>query len=106
MILEPKIIATNVPNIKNGANGTSLFKPFLPNSINPNPIIAPHKKAKNNPASMPGYPKAKPNKSASFTSPKPIQLPPEIRNINKKNSDAPKAENKGFKMLSPEFKVI
>lgn len=89
IISSPNNIARKVPTIKNGAKGTSLFRPFFPNIINSNPIIAPNKNAKNNPAKMLGNPKINPNKIANFTSPNPIHLPEEIRNINKKNSAAP-----------------
>ena len=88
MIFSPQKSATNVPMIKNGANGTWLFKPFLPNKINPNPIIAPKKKDKNSPAKITGNPKSKPKRTANFTSPKPIHRPLEIRYITPKKVKA------------------
>ena len=83
----------NVPITKNGPNGISLFKLFfLPvrsgKTINIKPIIAPKKKAKNKAVKIFGNPNKIPIKRANFTSPKPIAMPLENKNIIKKNPDA------------------
>ena len=88
MILSPKNMETRVPAIKNGAKGISLFSPFFCKSISINPIIAPKKKDKNNPARMLGKPNKSPKRMASFTSPKPIQAPLDIKNISRKKPEA------------------
>ena len=49
-------MAMMVPITKKGPKGISLFKPFLPNKINPIPIIAPIKKAENKAAKIFGKP--------------------------------------------------
>ncbi len=87
-------MAIKVPVIKNGAKGTSLFKPFLPENIIINPIIAPIKNAKNSPTNIIGKPKISPNNIANLTSPNPIQAPLETRYIIKKNKDPKIAPNK------------
>ena len=86
MIASEKNIATNVPIIKNGANGTSLLKPFFFKKIRTTPIIAPKKKDKNRPTKILGKPKSKPNNIANLTSPNPIHRPPDIMKIKKKNA--------------------
>lgn len=78
----------NVPIIKKGAKGIWLFNPFFSRIINPNPIIAPKRKAKNIPHKMLGKPKRSPKSRANLTSPKPIQRPLEIKNIDRKNPEA------------------
>ena len=115
MICCPQNIATKVPVIKNGANGIWLFNPngsLLFNgfpeeslnsnrvdlfryacarrskTINPTPIIAPKKNAKNMASRIFGHPNTSPNKIASFTSPKPIHSPWETRYISKKKAEA------------------
>lgn len=85
-------MAKMVPETKKGPKGTSDFKVFLPEIINPTPMIAPIKKAKNKATRMFGNPKNKPIKIASLTSPKPIARPREIRNIARKNKAAPTAD--------------
>ena len=92
-------MAMIVPATKKGPKGISLFKPFLPNKINPIPIIAPIKKAKNKAAKIFGNPIKIPMKKTNFTSPNPIHLPLEIRKIKRKNKEATSAAYKAFKML-------
>ena len=77
-----------MPVTRNGPKGISDFRVFLPEAIKTNPIIAPIKKAKNKAIKICGYPKTKPIKKASFTSPTPIQRPLEIRTIKKKKTAA------------------
>lgn len=91
IMFSPQNKAAKVPKIKNGANGTSLFKPFLPKIIKAKLIIAPRIKAKNNPTKIPGNPKINPSRIANFTSPKPIHLPLDKRKSAKKKTDARKA---------------
>ena len=80
-----------MPVIKNGPKGISDLRVFLPENINPSPIIAPRKKAKNRATRILGNPKIRPIKKASLMSPMPIHFPREIKTINKKNAAAPKA---------------
>jgi hypothetical protein len=96
IIPTPQKKAINVPTTRNGPKGTSDFKVFLPDTINPNPIIAPIKKEKNRAIKILGKPRNKPIKKANLTSPKPSHLPREIKNITKKKADAKTAEKKGF----------
>lgn len=91
MMFRPQNRARNVPATKNGPNGTSLFKVFFPVKINPIPIIAPIKKAKNKAAKIFGKPKINPIKKANFISPTPIQRPREIKTIIRKKAAAPRA---------------
>ncbi len=91
-------MAIIVPVTKKGPKGISLFKPFLPNKINPIPIIAPIKKAENKAAKIFGKPIKIPMKKTNFTSPNPIHLPLEIRKIKRKNRKAPSAAYKAFKI--------
>ena len=81
-------MATKVPTIKNGPKGISLFNPFFLKTISITPIIAPKKNAKNRATKTLGKPNKSPIKTASFTSPKPIHLPFEIRKIERKKPDA------------------
>ncbi len=90
----PKNIEIIVPIIRNGPNGISLFKVLRPVLINPNPIIAPNKKAKKRAIEIFGQERKKPMKNASFTSPKPIHFPLEKSQIKKKKSPAPKPEKR------------
>ena len=94
MICWPQNNAKNVPAIKNGPKGISLFKVFLLKIIPAVPIIAPKKNAKNNATRILGNPSKRPIKIASFTSPKPIHLPPETRKIARKKPDAINTANK------------
>ena len=94
MICPPKNKAIKVPVTKKGPKGTSDFKVFLPETISPNPIIAPIEKAKNKATKIFGKPKNKPIKIASLKSPIPIHLPRETRTIARKNVAAPKADSK------------
>jgi len=91
IIRSPQNIAKKVPVTKNGPKGTSLFRVFLPDIINPIPIIAPIEKAKNRANKIFGKPRNKPIKKANFTSPRPSHLPWEIKTIAKKNPAAPRA---------------
>lgn len=75
IILSLQNIAIKVPVTKKGPKGISDFKVFLPEIINPTPIIAPIKKAENKATKILGQPKIKPIKKAIFTSPTPIHLP-------------------------------
>ena len=99
----PKKKAVKVPVIKKGPKGTSDFKVFLPDNINPIPIIAPRKKAKNKPTKILGNPKINPIKKASFMSPPPIHLPLEINTIKKKKIAAPLAEYIVFSISYPVY---
>ena len=83
----PQSSAMKVPVIRNGPKGISLFKLLPFKNINVNPIIAPKKNAKNRATRIFGQPSKRPIKIASFTSPKPIALPFDIKNIAKKNPD-------------------
>lgn len=87
IIFCPQNRATNVPVIKNGPNGISLFKPFFPKNINIAPITAPKKNAKNKATKTFGKPSKNPIKTANFTSPNPIQRPFEIKKIKRKNPE-------------------
>ena len=93
-----------VPIIKNGPKGTSLLKVFFFNNINITPIIAPIKKEKNKATNIAGYPKNKPIKPASLTSPIPMALPRENSTIAKKKAAAPIAANAG-EATSPLLKL-
>ena len=84
----PQNSAKKVPMIKKGAKGISLFNPFFWNIIEMIPTTAPVANAKNNQAKILGNPKINPNKIASFTSPNPIQRPPDTKKIAKKNPEA------------------
>ena len=83
----------NVPVTKNGPKGTSDLRVFFWLTINPTPIIAPIKKAKNKAAKIFGKPKINPIKKANFISPTPIHLPRDTKTIAKKKAAAPKALN-------------
>ena len=87
----PQNMATNVPVTKNGPKGTSDFKDFLPKIINPIPIIAPVRKAKNKATNMLGKPKIKPIKKPNLISPTPIQRPRDSKTMARKKPAAPKA---------------
>ena len=88
----PQNKARKVPITRKGPKGTSLWSFFLPAKINPTPIIAPIKKAKNKATKIFGQPRNKPIKNASFMSPTPIQRPRDIKTIAKKKLAAAKAE--------------
>ena len=98
IILSPQNIAKKVPVTKNGPKGTSLFRVFLPDIINPTPIIAPLEKAKNKANKIFGKPRNKPIKKANFTSPRPIHLPRENKIIARKKALTIKAASKLFTM--------
>src|SRR3989344_5829271 len=89
----PQNIVTNIPKIKNGANGIWLFNPTtLPpkdilEKIEIKPIIAPKKKLKNKPIKILGKPNKRPNKTTNLQSPKPIHSPFDIKNIIQKNKN-------------------
>ena len=85
----PQNKARNVPVTRNGPKGTSDFKVFLPEITNPNPIIAPIKKAKNKATKILGKPRKRPIKKANFISPIPSQRPREIKTIARKKIAAP-----------------
>ena len=90
-IFSPQNRAMKVPVTRNCPNGTSLFRVFLFNKINPIPIIAPIRKAKKSATRILGKPSKKPIKKASFISPTPIHLPREIKTIARKKPAAPRA---------------
>ena len=98
--LSPQNKARNVPVIKKGPKGTSDFKVFLPKVINPNPIIAPIKKAENKATKIFGKLKKSPIKKANLMSPIPIHFPRETRKIIKNKLRTNLSETKtGVKFL-------
>ena len=105
----PKNKERKVPVTKKGPKGTSDFQVFLPKTINPNPIIAPIKKAKKRPTKILGKPKNKPIKTASLKSPNPIHFPPENKIMAKKNNDG-KIPNPKSEILNksqfPKFQIL
>lgn len=91
----PQNKTSNVPNTKNGPNGTVLpFNFFFPRTIKISERNAPDKNAAYNPITILGNPSNNPIKNAYFTSPNPIPLPFVPRNRSKKNKHAPSAEPK------------
>lgn len=95
--------AKNVPIIKNGANGTSLFSPFFSERTKPTPIIAPIMNDENKATTILGNPKKNPIKIANLTSPNPIQFPFETRKRERKKDEAPNPD----KIIKPNsFKAI
>lgn len=91
-MFSPQNKETKVPVAKKGPNGTSDLSVFLAAIINPTPIIAPMKKAKNKATKIFGQPKINPIKKASFISPTPIHLPRDTNTTVKKKAAAPNAE--------------
>ena len=95
MIKSPKKRLIKLPVTKKGPKGiVSLMDAFFLHRISMRPINAPVKKAKYKESSIFGKPKINPKRKASFTSPKPIPLPPVKINKIRKNKKAPTADTK------------
>lgn len=73
-----------VPTTKNGPKGTSDFKVLFLEIINPVPIIAPVRKAKNRATKMLGQPRKSPIKKANFISPIPMPFPRDAKTMTRK----------------------